>query len=44
MEPQSERKTYKYRLYPTPIQAQALETVLWRRTRYNIALEERKTA
>jgi putative transposase len=39
------RKTYKYRLYPTPEQAQALDTVLWRcRTLYNIALEERKTA
>jgi putative transposase len=39
------RTTYKFRLYPTPAQAQVLETVLWRcRTLYNVALEERKTA
>jgi putative transposase len=39
------RKTYKYRLYPTPEQEQVLDTVLWRcRTLYNVALEERKTA
>jgi transposase len=45
MKPQSVRKTYKYRLYPTPEQEQALDSVLWRcRTLYNIALEERKTA
>jgi putative transposase len=45
MDPQSVRKTYKYRLYPTPEQARALDTVLWRcRTLYNVALEERKTA
>jgi len=45
MEPQSVRKTYKYRLYPTPQQEQALDTVLWRcRALYNVALEERKTA
>jgi putative transposase len=45
MEPHSVRKTYKYRLYPTPEHAQALESVLWRcRTLYNVALEERKTA
>ena len=37
-------KTYKYKLNPTPAQAQALETVLWRcRTLYNVALEQRKT-
>jgi putative transposase len=45
MEPQSVRKTYKYRLYPTPEQAQALDTVLRHcRTLYNVALEGRKTA
>jgi putative transposase len=45
MEPQSVRKTYKYRLSPTPEQEQALDTVLWRcRTLYNVALDERKTA
>jgi putative transposase len=45
MDTQSVRKTYKYRLYPTPEQAQALDGVLWRcRTLYNVALEERKTA
>jgi putative transposase len=39
------RKTYKYRLYPTPEQEQRLDTLLWRcRTLYNVALEERKTA
>jgi putative transposase len=39
------RKTFKYRLKPTPEQERALETVLWRcRTLYNAALEERKTA
>jgi putative transposase len=45
MDTQSVRKTYKYRLYPTPTQEVALDTVLWRcRTLYNVALEERKTA
>jgi putative transposase len=45
MEQQSRaRKTYKYKLTPTPLQAQALETVLARcRTLYNVALEQRKT-
>ena len=47
MEPQSVcmvRKTYQYRLNPTPEQAQALETVLQRcRALYNVALEQRKT-
>ena len=39
------RKTFKYRLVPTPAQAQALETVLWRcRELYNAGLEERKAA
>jgi hypothetical protein len=32
------RKTYKYKLMPTPAQELALETVLWRcRTLYNVA-------
>ena len=44
MEHQGVRKTYRYRLDPTPEQAQALETVLSRcRTLYNVALEQRKT-
>jgi putative transposase len=44
MEQQSVRKTYKYKLRPTPQQEQALETVLQRcRTLYNVALEQRKT-
>ncbi len=45
MEQQSSsvRKTYKYRLNPTPAQAQALEVVLARcRRLYNVALEQRK--
>ena len=38
------RKTYKYRLYPTPDQEQVLDTTLWRcRTLYNCALEQRRT-
>jgi putative transposase len=41
----SMRKTFKYKLLPTPAQTQALETVLWRcRALYNTALDERKTA
>jgi putative transposase len=45
MEQQSVRKTYKYKLVPTPKQEQALETVLWRcRELYNAGLEERKLA
>jgi putative transposase len=45
MEPERVRKTYKYRLHPTPEQEQALETVVWRcRTLYNTASEERQTA
>lgn len=45
MEQQRVRKTYKYKLEPTPAQARALETVLWRcRELYNAALEERKRA
>ncbi|HKW22157.1 MAG TPA: transposase [Ktedonobacterales bacterium] len=46
MEQQSSgvRKTYKYRLIPTPAQEQALESVLSRcRMLYNVALEQRKT-
>jgi putative transposase len=39
----SARKTYKYKLHPTPAQAQALEAVLWRcRMLYNTALEQRR--
>jgi putative transposase len=39
------RKTYKEKLRPTPEQEQVLDMVLWRcRTRYNVALEHRKTA
>ena len=38
------RKTFKYKLRPTPAQAQALEAVLWRcRVLYNCALEQRRT-
>jgi putative transposase len=44
MEQQSIRKTYKYKLKPTPAQEQALETILYRcRTLYNTALEQRRT-
>jgi putative transposase len=40
----SVRKTFKYKLKPTPQQAKALEQVLWRcRMLYNVALEQRKT-
>ncbi|HEX8035891.1 MAG TPA: transposase [Ktedonobacterales bacterium] len=39
---QSVRKTYKYKLNPTPEQERALELVLWRcRVLYNTALEQR---
>src|SRR6476661_8156509 len=45
MEEQRIRKTYKYRLAPTPAQETVLEEVLWRcRGLYNAGLEERKTA
>jgi putative transposase len=45
MEEQHVRKTYKYKLIPTPEQEQALDTVLWHcRMLYNTALDERKTA
>ncbi|HEV8191427.1 MAG TPA: helix-turn-helix domain-containing protein [Ktedonobacterales bacterium] len=44
MEQQRVRKTFKYKLPPTPPQEQALETVLSRcQTLYNVALEQRKT-
>ena len=44
MEQQTARKTYQYKLAPTPEQERALEVVLWRcRTLYNVALEQRKT-
>jgi putative transposase len=44
MEHQRVRKTYKYKLNPTPAQEQALETVLHRcRALYNAALEQRRT-
>ncbi|HEX3269273.1 MAG TPA: transposase [Ktedonobacterales bacterium] len=43
MAQQSVRKTYKYRLDPTPEQEQALGVTLWGcRTLYNVALEQRK--
>jgi putative transposase len=43
MAQQSVRKTYKYRLDPTPEQEKALGVILWRcRTLYNVALEQRK--
>src|SRR5262249_51984635 len=38
------RKTFQYKLQPTPAQARALEEVLWRcRTLSNTALEQRVT-
>jgi len=43
MEQQGVRKTYRYRLDPTPEQAQVWEMVVWRcRTLYNVAVERRK--
>ena len=42
--PETVRKSYKYKLMPTPEQARQLEVVLWRcRTLYNSALEQRIT-
>ncbi len=39
------RKSYKYKLKPTPEQERVLDETLWRcRTLYNTALEERITA
>ena len=45
MDQQHVRKTYKYKLMPTPEQERTLQTVLWRcRELYNAGLEERKVA
>ena len=45
MEQQAVRKTYQYKLKPTPVQERELERVLWAcRTLYNVALEQRITA
>jgi putative transposase len=45
MEHQGARKTYKYKLAPTPEQEQALATVVWCcRELYNAGLQERKAA
>ncbi len=45
METQSLRKTFKYKLKPTPEQERELDRVLWTcRELYNTALEQRKTA
>ena len=41
---ESLRKTYKYKLKPTPAQERQLEAVLWQcRRLYNVALEQRIT-
>jgi putative transposase len=45
MDQQSVRKTYKYKLLPTPEQERTLATVLWRCCElYNAGLQERKLA
>src|SRR5215469_13009925 len=45
MDTHSVRKSFKYKLYPTPEQERALEIVLYRcRALYHVALEERQTA
>ena len=45
MEVETVRKTFKYKLMPTPEQERALERVLWRcRELYNAGLEERRNA
>src|SRR5215472_8894678 len=45
MDQQSVRKTYKYKLLPTPEQERTLATVVWRcRELYNTGLQERKAA
>ena len=45
MEQQAVRKTYQYKLTPTPVQERELARVLWAcRTLYNVALEHRITA
>jgi putative transposase len=41
----STRKTYKYKLMPSPVQERTLETVVWRcHELYNTGLQERKEA
>jgi putative transposase len=43
MDQHSVRKTYKYKLLPTPEQERTLATVVWRcRELYNAGLQERK--
>lgn len=43
--PEALRKTFKYKLIPTPAQQAGLDAVLWRcRTLYNAALDQRITA
>src|SRR5215472_14906936 len=45
MDQQSVRKTFKYKLTPTPEQERTLQTVVWRcRELYNAGLQERKAA
>ena len=45
MEQQRVRKTYKYKLLPTPEQARTLATILWRcRELYNAGLHGRCTS
>ena len=45
MEQQRARKTFKYKLGPTPEQEQALATVLWRcRERSHAGLQARQAA
>jgi putative transposase len=45
MDQQRARKTFKYKLMPTPEQEQTLATVVWRcRELYNAGLQERKAA
>ena len=45
MEQQRARKTFTYHLLPTPEQAWALQTVVWRcRELYNAGLQARKAA
>src|SRR5215469_17359823 len=45
MDQQGVRKTFKYKLTPTPEQERTLQTVVWRcRELYNAGLQERKAA
>jgi putative transposase len=45
MDQQGARKTFKYKLLPTPEQERTLATVVWRcRELYNAGLQERKAA